>query len=199
MLVPMTFIQTISDDEAEPELAELYEADRATHGQVANYTRAFSHRPDVYRAWQQLNGAIKANMDQRRYELATLAAARRLRSSYCMLAHGAVLSTLEDESTVERIARDHRSAGLDDTDVAIMDLAEQVAEDATAIDQRQIDALKAHGLDDAEVLDVVLAASARCFFSSVLDGLGAQPDERFAGMEPELRDALTVGRPIAAA
>jgi hypothetical protein len=36
-------------------------------------------------------GSISANMDHRRYELATLAAARRLRSSYCMLAHGSVV------------------------------------------------------------------------------------------------------------
>ena len=45
----------------------------------------------MYAAWRQLNGAIKANMDLRRYELATVAAARRLRSSYCTLAHGSVL------------------------------------------------------------------------------------------------------------
>jgi alkylhydroperoxidase family enzyme len=55
-----------------------------------NYERAFEDRPDVYAAWGQLLGAIKANMNLRRYELATLAAARRLRSTYCWLAHGQV-------------------------------------------------------------------------------------------------------------
>ena len=40
-----------------------------------NYERAFAERPEVYAAWQQLNGAIKQGMDLRRYELATLAAA----------------------------------------------------------------------------------------------------------------------------
>ena len=53
-----------------------------------NHERAFAERPEVYAAWRELNGAIKAGMDLRRYELATLAAARRLRSSYCCLAHG---------------------------------------------------------------------------------------------------------------
>jgi len=43
-----------------------------------------SDQEDI-RAWHQLNGAIKESMDLRCYELATLAAARRLRSSYCML------------------------------------------------------------------------------------------------------------------
>jgi len=33
-----------------------------------------------------------STMDMRRYELATLAAARRLGSSYCMLGHGKVLA-----------------------------------------------------------------------------------------------------------
>ena len=65
-------------------------------------------------------------MDLRRYELATLAAARRLRSSYCSL-----------------------------------------------------------------------AAGARCFFSKTLDALGVRPDADYNDMEPGLRQALVVGRPIA--
>ena len=57
-------------------------------GMTQNLERAFTERPEVFAAWQQLNGAIKAGMDLRRYELVTLAAARRLQSSYCCLAHG---------------------------------------------------------------------------------------------------------------
>src|SRR4051812_29515106 len=77
----MTFIETVPEGDASGELARMYETDREIFGHVPNLTRAFSHRPDVYAAWRQLNGAI--NMDLRRYELATVAAARRLRSSYC--------------------------------------------------------------------------------------------------------------------
>ena len=53
------------------------------------------------------------------------------------------------------------------------------------------------GLSDAEIFDVVAAAAARCFFSKTLDALGAEADPVFAELGPELRDALTVGRPIA--
>ena len=56
---------------------------------MQNYERAFSGRTEVYDAWRQLIGAIQASMDARRYELVTLAAARRLRSTYCCVAHGA--------------------------------------------------------------------------------------------------------------
>ncbi|HEY2542251.1 MAG TPA: hypothetical protein VGH92_04295, partial [Gaiellaceae bacterium] len=53
------------------------------------------------------------------------------------------------------------------------------------------------GLTDAEIMDVALAAAARCFFSKTLDALGVLPDATFAELEPGLREALVVGRPIA--
>lgn len=162
-----------------------------------NYERAFAERPEVYAAWQQLLGAIKAGMDTRRYELVTLAAARRLRSSYCCLAHGTVLLEQFGEP-VREIALDHRSAGLDEVDVAVMDLAERVVDDATSIGDVDLQRLRDLGLSDAEVMDVVLTAALRCFYSKTLDALGVQPDAEYAELDPELREVLVVGRPIAA-
>jgi alkylhydroperoxidase family enzyme len=162
---------------------------------ATNYEKAFAERPEVYFAWRQLSAAIKENMDLRRFELATLASARRLRSSYCCLAHGAVLSELGEP--VQAIALDHHAAGLDDVAVAVMDLAERVVDDATSIDDAQLQRLRDVGLSDMEIMDIVLAAAARCFFSKTLDALGVLPDAHYRGLAPELRDALVVGRPIA--
>jgi uncharacterized peroxidase-related enzyme len=161
-----------------------------------NYERTFAERPEVYAAWGQLNGAIKAGMDLRRYELATLAAARRLRSSYCCLAHGTVLRERFGEP-VREIALDHRAAGLDEVDVAVMDLAERVIDDATSIGEADLQRLRDLGLSDTEIMDVVLAAAARCFFAKTLDALGVRPDAGYRELEPDLREALVVGRPIA--
>ena len=137
-------------------------------------------------------------MDLRRYELATLAAARRLRSSYCALAHGTVLAEqFLGAQGVEAVVADHRTAGLDEVDVAVMDLADKVAADATGVTEADLDRLRSLGLPDAEIFDVVLAAAARCFFSKVLDAVGVPPDGKYADLESGLRDALTVGRPIA--
>ena len=78
----MTYINTTSESEATGKLRELYEADLKSLGYVANYTQAMSLRPEVIAAYRQLIGAIRGNMDLRRYELVTLAAASRLRCSY---------------------------------------------------------------------------------------------------------------------
>jgi uncharacterized peroxidase-related enzyme len=196
----MTFIETVPVDAASGLVAEQYEADRTARGNVPNYTRAFSHRPDVYAAWQQLSDTVRGNMELRTYELATFAAARRLRSSYCMLAHGSLVLQNELLGTEElrSVVTDHRAAGLDPAEVAVMDLAEKVADDATSVTEADVDRLRSLGLSETEILDVVLAAALRSFFSKVLDGVGAQPDAEFEQrVAPELREALVVGRPIA--
>jgi uncharacterized peroxidase-related enzyme len=189
----MTYVGTVSEADASGDVATLYEQESERMGYLPNFVRGFSLRPEVYRAWQQLNGAIKAR-DTRRYELATLAAARRLRSSYCALAHGKVLA----EQFLDPDAVAALPAGLDEADTAVMELAEKVVTDATSVTAADVERLRGLGLDDGEIVDVVLAAAARCFFSKTLDALGMEPDARYTELEPGLRDALVVGRPIAA-
>jgi uncharacterized peroxidase-related enzyme len=184
-------------DGADAAVAAAYDRDRAALGYVANYTRVLAHRPAVLEAWRGLNGAVKAAMDPRRYELATLAAALQLRSSYCCLAHGKVLAEQFDgPAALPAIAADPASAPLSAVDRAVMTLASKVAAGAAAMTEDDLAELRGLGLDDAEVLDVVLAAAARCFFSSVLDAVGAEPDPAYRELAPDLQAALTVGRPI---
>lgn len=195
----MTFIETVAAEEATGATAELYAAEQEVFGFLPNLVRTFSLRPEVYLAWKQLNGAVKGGMELRRYELATIAAARVLRSSYCALAHGSVLMDrgfLEPDA-LRAVVADYRDAGLDEVDVAVMDLAAKVAEDATSVEQADVDRLRSLGLSDQDILDVVLAAAARCFFSKVLDAVGAEPDAKYGQLDPPIRDALTVGRAIA--
>lgn len=197
----MTYVETISQADATGPVAAQYAADRSPAGTVPNYSAAFSLRPEIYAAWRQLNGAIKTTMDPRRYELASVAAARRLRSSYCALAHGSVLADrFLGADAVRALAADpgDPAAGLTEQERAVVALADQVAADASAVTAADVERLRAVGLDDGEIVEVVAAAAARSFFSKALDGLGAEPDARFAELDPALRDALTVGRPIAA-
>ena len=78
-----------------------------------------------------------------------------------------------------------------------MDLAERVVDDATSVDDADLQRLRDLGLSETDIADVVLAAAARCFFSKTLDALCVHPDASYRAMEPELRDVLVVGRAIA--
>ena len=125
-------------------------------------------------------------MDLRRYELATIAAARRLRSSYCTLAHGSVLlEKFLSADDLHAVVGNRDNSELDAVDAAVIALADKVALDATSVMQSDIDQLRSLGLSDADILDVVLAAAARCFFSKVLDGIGIQADAKYAQLDPD--------------
>jgi uncharacterized peroxidase-related enzyme len=196
----MTFIHTISDADADDETAAMYRSERERTGSVPNYARIFGARPQVYAAWRSLAGAISSGMDTRRYELVTLAAARQLRSTYCSVAHGSILrERFFDGDELVKIATHVEQSSLDEKDRTIMAYATAVAADAAAIDQHLVDKLLSHGLSDEEILDITLATAARCFFSTVLDALGAEADATYREtVEPELQEVLVVGRPIAA-
>jgi uncharacterized peroxidase-related enzyme len=195
----MAFIQMPPDQAGDDQIAELFADDQRTLGFVANYTTMFAHRPKVYAAWEQLKEAVKANMDLRRYELVTLAAARRMGSAYCSLAHGKVLrDNFYDAARLREIVIDRHRAGLDPPDVAVMDFAERVTADAGSVTATDVAALRAHGLSDGEILDVALAAALRCFFSKVVDAMGVEPDAVYrTDLEPELREVLTEPGPLA--
>jgi uncharacterized peroxidase-related enzyme len=193
----MTFIQTIPPDEATGPLKEMYDAELVDNGAVDNGVRAFSLRPAVFIEWKQLRNTVQSNMDLRRYELVTLAAAAGLRCSYCTLAHGAILaSKFFSAEQVEAMTRDYRTAGLEPAEVAMMAYAEKIVRNAYKVTPEDIDGLRAHGFSDAEILDIALAAAARSFLSKVTDAVGAEPDDWFMDLEPELRQTLTVGRPF---
>ena len=193
----MAYLETVPVAQAQGDVREQYARAQANAGYVPNYTQLFSLRPEVNAAWGTLLGTIRGTLDPRRYELVTLAAARALRSSYCSLAHGKVLRDAHyAPSEVQAIATAPDSAGLAPVDVAIMAFAAQVARDAPSVTAADVQGLRDHGLSDTEIFDVAAAASARCFFSTLLDALGAEPDAAYGALEPGLREALTVGRPI---
>ena len=193
----MSFLKTVAEDEAIGEVAELYLKATAQAGFLPNYMRIFSLHPEAYRAWRQLIGAIAKPMDERRYELSTVGAASRLRSTYCSLAHGEILSEDHLEpSVVVRIVENPDQLPLEEVDARVFRFARKVAADATSVTEEDIEGLRSAGLTEREILDVVLAAAARSFFTKVLDATGTLADSVYNEMDLELREALTVGRPI---
>lgn len=192
----MSFIETIPRSEAGGSVRELYDSAEEKLGYIPNYLKVFSHRPEVYKAWQALNAAVRSSMTLRRYELVTLAAARKLGGTYCMLAHGwTMIQQGElDHSQLAALAKDGSESHFTPEEIEVMRFAEKVVIDASGMTQADADRLKQFGLADAEILDITLAASARCFFSKTLDALNVEPDAIYLSLGRELCDALAVGR-----
>jgi alkylhydroperoxidase/carboxymuconolactone decarboxylase family protein YurZ len=88
------------------------------------------------------------------------------------------------------------SATLAPADVAMMAFAEKLARDAGTITEADVRAPREHGFTDAEIFDIAATAAARCFFSKLLDALGAEPDAAYDDLDDGLKRRLTPGRAI---
>ncbi len=193
----MAFIST-PGPEAGDATAAMYVSAEESYGYLPNMYRIFGHRPEVMEQWGALLASIRGHMSLRRYELVTLAAARELKSSYCMLAHGSVLLREGfSETQLADTATDGAHAPLDEAEREMMRFAAKVVRDATSITREDVGRLKAQGFTDAEIFDITAAAAVRCFFSKTLDALGAEPDAAYRERLPaNLVQTLTVGRKI---
>ncbi len=193
----MSFIKTTPAANASGETLDMYKRQEGFWGYVPNYAKLFCHRPEVMGRWGQLLAEIRRPADARRFELVTFVVAHELRHSPCSLAHGKALAEFIGQSDVLAIANGETPPSLSTAEVAMIEYARQIARDASKITYGQVEALKKiHGFSDAEIFDIAAIASARCFFTKVLDALGSEPDVGFMNMDPQLREALCVGRPI---
>jgi uncharacterized peroxidase-related enzyme len=192
----MAFIETLAADAVSEQARPMYERQRAHYGYVPNYAKVFCHRPEVMERWAALLAAIKRPMDKRRFELATFAAARALRSTLCTLAHGKALTEFFSVEDVRELGAGRVPASLTNAEVALMAFAHQVALDASAVTFADIERLRAHGFGEAEIFDIAATAAGRAFFSKVIESLGVETDPPFREMQSSLRAALTVGRPL---
>ena len=193
----MAFVHTVPVDRASGDVHAMYSRIEAAVGYVPNYAKLFSHRPQVMATWSAFLVSIRGNMDPRRYELVTLAAARALQCSYCMLAHGAVLRRdFYSAEELTEITRDPAMSDLSPAEAAMMVFVDKLTRDATAITRADVQGLRDRGFTDAEIFDIVAAAGARCFFSKLLDALGAEADGAYDFLEDPLKEILTPGRPM---
>lgn len=191
------FIDPIKPEQAQGLVAEVYQSEIDRREFVPEFVQSFSHHPEAYQAWGGLIEALYRGMDRRRCELATLAAARTMKSTCCTIAHGRALrDQFFSAEDVVQIMTDHENAGLADVEVAIMDFAEKAATDASSITQEDVDRLKDLGLSDREIFDVSFAVAARAFLTTLIESLGVKAERPWVDdLEPELVEILAVGRP----
>lgn len=193
----MAFINTIPAHEATGAARDMYERQENHWGYVPNYSKVFSHRPEVMARWGRMLAEIRRPVDDRRFELVTFAAAIELKHSACSLAHGKQLAEMIGDDAVVAIADGKEADVLPMDEVAIVRFARAIARDAHKITSGQVEALRViHGLSDEDIFDIAAIAAGRSFFTKILDALGSEPDSSFMKLDDQLRRPLTVGRPI---
>ena len=76
---------------------------------------------------------------------------------------------------------DYRAAGLPAADVAMLDFAVKLTREPSAMTRDDVEALRAHGFDDAAVHEVVQIAAMFNYYNRLADGLGIDPEPDWDG------------------
>ena len=195
----MSFLHTVSDEEASGEVAEIYAEQRESFGYVPASARALTTRPGVLEAYQRFLEVLQGGftLSTRDWRLITFVADQSIPSTYCSLAYGKrLLPDLASPDRVLAVQRDFRRAGLSARDVVMLDYAEKVTVAARTVTQADVDRLRAHGFSDDQISDIALCATFRSFLSRFFDAVGTTPDEELRSLDRSFRDPLCVGRPL---
>ena len=92
-----------------------------------------------------------------------------------------------DAAFVKALVEDYENVPLSEADRAMLDYVTQLTEDATRIQQKDHERLRAVGFDDRGILQITLIASWFNYINRVADALGVGRDQA-AGKEQEAAD-----------
>jgi alkylhydroperoxidase family enzyme len=174
----------------EPELAtgaakDLYEATRAhakNHGydDYINLAKVWSPAAECAQAWARSQGiaGAAAGLDATEREIVTCRLMYLLKSQYVLCTHAVFLQKMTGWTVDQIRTTVHRPQGsdLEPRLKQVLGFAEKVAQESSAVTQKDVDDLRAAGLSDAQIVALVFYAGALMSNSVIPNALGAKLD-----------------------
>ena len=183
-------------------MERIYKASQVAQGFVMNLTSAWAWRPDVFESFAALRGQLTSSSGLSKRDQAVLvcATASQLQDSYCSLAWGKTLAAEAGAAAAAAVLTGSDDTALTARDRALVAWARKVVADPNGTTSSDMVTLRGVGLDDCAIFEATAFVAFRLAFSTVNDALGANPDwQLFNSVPPEVRSAVTYGRPPQAA
>lgn len=174
----MAWIDVVDEDDAEGELAELYEQIRSSRGKVANIMKIHSLHPEAMEKHLAFYLTImfkRAGLSREQRELVATAVSSLNSCEYCTRHHGEALHAYwKDEERLEQLIADHRSIELSEADRALVDYAVKLTEHPDDMAEADVQRLRDVGFTDEAILNLALVTGYFNFVNRVAVGLGVE-------------------------
>ena len=187
----------LSQPSPSPAADAMYAADREAMGYVMTGSHLWAHGAALHDGLFELMGqaTATAGLSVRDRGILVTACAATLGDSYCSMAWGVKLAGVAGADLAGDVLRGVDD-GLDERERALAAWARQLAGDPNRTGPADVDALRAVGYDDAQILAITAYVALRIAFSTVNDALGVQPEPELSALAPAaVRAAVTYGRP----
>ena len=99
------------------------------------------------------------------------------RNTYFVAVHSEILAALGVPlEAADRIAVEHRLAGLNEANVSLLDFALKLADQPSAFGLQDFATLRSHGYADEQILEAIVMTALTSFLNTIQFGIGAVPD-----------------------
>jgi uncharacterized peroxidase-related enzyme len=149
---------------------------------ISDYVLVLAHDPQALAARTPLFNGIMydgGGLSRAERELGAVAASFVNRCIYCAAVHASRYNHLtKDETVMQKVFFDGAAADIDQRSKAILKFGVRLSECPPAVTKDDIDALRAEGLDDQEILDLTLSTALFGWANRLMHTLGEPVDER---------------------
>ena len=189
----MAWIQTIDAQDAQGELADLYQRVGNPDGTVDNVMRIHALNPPSLRAHFDLYVTSMhrpSPLSRADRELVGTLVSALNGCDYCRRHHAAGLRRLlpeERKSLADAFETDERhaaDASMTERERALCNYATRLTLDPASVTQNDVSALKLAGLDDRAILDVACVVGYFCYVNRIVLGLGVNLESFPLGQHP---------------
>ncbi len=175
----MSYVSLIAEEQAGPQLEQLFQQIRQVVGFVPNYFQAVGHMPQVLEAQLALSNAILKDgaLPKKIKEQIGLVVSGLNTSSYCVAFHMEVLRGLGVEKALSRkLTTDYPNAPVEAKVQALFHFADKLTRKPGEIVPEDAEAVRKAGWDENALLETVLTVAYFGFINRVSLGLGLLAD-----------------------
>ncbi|MCI2429312.1 peroxidase-related enzyme [Candidatus Acetothermia bacterium] len=177
----MAWIRVIDELEAQGRLKECYEEIKRSRGKVANIIKVHSLQPNAMLAHLNFYKTIMfgpSGLSRRQRELLATVVSALNQCTYCVCHHAEALRAyVKDEAFIEQVQRDYTQVPLDSKERAMLDYAQKLTCEPSAVSGNDVAILRQAGFGDEEILSINLIVSYFNFVNRVALGLGVEFSE----------------------
>ena len=145
-------------DELPDDIRQRIEAVNEKSGFIPNVFRVLSHRPEEFRAFFAYHDALmekESGLSKGEREMIVVVTSAINNCLYCVIAHGAIVRIREKNPRLaEQLATDYTRADISERQMAMLDFACLVADQAADVNDDDIEVLREHGFSREDIWDI---------------------------------------------
>ena len=175
-----TALDLSAPDPLPGEVEALFEKCQQKLGLIPNVLVAYAHRPEKLAAFGQMYNDLmlgESGLSKLEREMIAVTVSAENRCWYCLVAHGAAVRELSgDPALGEAVAFNWRVADLTPRQRAMLEFATRMCRASAEIGEADRQALRDHGLTDADIWDLAAVAGFFAMSNRMASAVGMEPN-----------------------